>query len=313
MAVGFRRKGQSKRANSKLSSSMVSPSSSTRSKPIAFSRLRGFTGRSGSLPSVLVLLFLGFSVFVTWKLAFSQGTIPHFYSFDVVNEFPHDREAFTQGLLYDGNGTLFESTGIYGKSTVRKVDLQSGKVELSYSMSKSFFGEGLTLFGDRFAHPMNDGWGLATDGKVIFGSDGSSTLYLLDPVTWKAMKKTTVKYNDHEISLLNELEYVNGEVLANVWQTDCIARISPDSGSVLSWILLHELRQNLLKLGHTRIDVLNGIAWDEKNKRLFVTGKLWPKLYEIRLRPVTPPFNACQILVGRRFEEGANIKECVLY
>ncbi|KAL0928183.1 hypothetical protein M5K25_000052 [Dendrobium thyrsiflorum] len=219
------------------------------------------------------------------------------------------------GLLYDGNGTLLESTGIYGKSTVRKVDLQSGKVELSYTMGKSFFGEGLTLFGDRllqvtwltktgfiydrynlskigrFAHPMNDGWGLATDGKVIFGSDGSSTLYLLDPVTWKARKKTTVKYNDHEISLLNELEYVNGEVLANVWQTDCIARISPDSGSVLSWILLHELRQNLLKLGHTGIDVLNGIAWDEKNKRLFVTGKLWPKLYEIRLRPVTPPYN----------------------
>ncbi|PKU75549.1 glutaminyl-peptide cyclotransferase isoform X1 [Dendrobium catenatum] len=314
MAVGFRRKGQSKRANSKLSSSMVSPSS-TRSKPITFSRLRGFTGSSGSLRSVLVVLFVIFFVFVTWKLASSQGPIPHFYSFDVVNEFPHDPEAFTQGLLYDGNGTLLESTGFYGKSTVRKVDLQSGKVELSYAMGKSFFGEGLTLFGERllqvtwltktgfiydrynlskigrFAHPMNDGWGLATDGKVIFGSDGSSTLYLLDPVTWKAMKKTTVKYNDHEISLLNELEYVNGEVLANVWQTDCIARISPDSGSVLSWILLHELRQNLLKLGHTGIDVLNGIAWDEKNKRLFVTGKLWPKLYEIRLRPVTPPFN----------------------
>ncbi|KAI0530505.1 hypothetical protein KFK09_000049 [Dendrobium nobile] len=291
MAVGFRRKGQSKRANSKLSSSMVSPSS-TRSKPITFSRLRGFTGSIGSLPSVLVLLYVIFFVFVTWKLASSQGPIPHFYSFDVVNEFSHDPEAFTQGLLYDGNGTLLESTGIYGKSTVRKVDLQSGKVELSYTMGKSFFGEGLTLFGERllqvtwltntgfiydrynlskigrFAHPMNDGWGLATDGKVIFGSDGSSTLYLLDPVTWKAMKKTTVKYNDHEISLLNELEYVNGEVLANVWQV-----------------------QNLLKLGHTGIDVLNGIAWDEKNKRLFVTGKLWPKLYEIRLRPVTPPFN----------------------
>ncbi|XP_020685343.1 glutaminyl-peptide cyclotransferase isoform X2 [Dendrobium catenatum] len=242
MAVGFRRKGQSKRANSKLSSSMVSPSS-TRSKPITFSRLRGFTGSSGSLRSVLVVLFVIFFVFVTWKLASSQGPIPHFYSFDVVNEFPHDPEAFTQGLLYDGNGTLLESTGFYGKSTVRKVDLQSGKVELSYAMGKSFFGEGLTLFGERLLQ-----------------------------VTW--LTKTGFIYDRYNLS-----------------KTDCIARISPDSGSVLSWILLHELRQNLLKLGHTGIDVLNGIAWDEKNKRLFVTGKLWPKLYEIRLRPVTPPFN----------------------
>ncbi|KAK8968909.1 Glutaminyl-peptide cyclotransferase [Platanthera guangdongensis] len=139
---------------------------------------------------------------------------------------------------------------------------------------------------------MKDGWGLATDGKIIFGSDGSSTLYQLDPGSWEVIKKATVKYNNHEIPLINELEYVNGEVWANVWQTDCIARISQDNGSVLSWILLHELRQNLLRSGHTGIDVLNGIAWDEDNKRLFVTGKLWPKLYQIKLRPLTtPPFD----------------------
>ncbi|XP_020598727.1 glutaminyl-peptide cyclotransferase isoform X2 [Phalaenopsis equestris] len=311
MAVGFRRKEQLKRPSSKLSSSMVSPPSSC-SKSLTFSRLSIYISRSRTLPCALLVLVV-FFVYVAWKLASSQGSIHRFYSFDIVNEFPHDPQAFTQGLLYDGNDKLLESTGIYGRSTVRKVDLHSGKVELSFNMGKSFFGEGLTLFGGRllqvtwltkngfiydrynlskigrFSHSMKDGWGLATDGKVIFGSDGSSTLYQLNPVTWKAIKKTTVKFYEHEISLLNELEYVNGEVLANVWQTDCIARISPDNGSVLGWILLHELRRNLLKSGHMGVDVLNGIAWDEENKRLF--GKLWPKLYEIRLRPVTPPFD----------------------
>lgn len=273
-------------------------------------------GRSGSVPCALVALVLVFVVYITWKHADSQGSNPRFYSFDIVNEFPHDPLAFTQGLLYQGNGTLIESTGIYGRSTVRKVDLRSGKVKLSYKMDGSLFGEGITVLGDRllqvtwlektgfvydqynlskigrFVHPMKDGWGLATDGKIIFGSDGSSTLYQLDPNTWKAIKKTTVKYHDIEVPYLNELEYVNGEVWANVWQTDCIARISHDSGSVLSWILLHELRKNLLRSGHMGIDVLNGIAWDDENERLFVTGKLWPKLYEIKLRPVTPPFDA---------------------
>lgn len=101
----------------------------------------------------------------------------------------------------------------------------------------------------------------------------------------------TVKYGDREVRYLNELEYINGEVWANVWLTDCIARISHKDGRVLSWVLLHQLRQHLLASGYNRIDVLNGIAWDEENKRMFVTGKLWPKLYEIKLRPITNQFN----------------------
>ncbi|XP_044978215.1 glutaminyl-peptide cyclotransferase [Hordeum vulgare subsp. vulgare] len=236
--------------------------------------------------------------------------VARFYSFDLVREYPHDPEAFTQGLLYGGNDTLFESTGLYHQSSVRKVDLQTGKVLDQHQMDGHMFGEGLTLLGDRlfqvtwlkndgfiydlhnfskresFTHKMRDGWGLATDGKILFGSDGTSRLYQLDPVSLEVTKTVTVKYQDNEVSYINELEYINGEVWANVWQTDCIARVSHEDGQVVSWIFLHELRQQLWKSGNTDIDVLNGIAWDEENDRLFVTGKLWPKLYEIKLRPV---------------------------
>ncbi|KAG0453853.1 hypothetical protein HPP92_025157 [Vanilla planifolia] len=312
MAASSQMKKRVKRQTSEgtsSSSSMASPSS-IRPKPLA---CRVYMGRICSPYCAFIALALPFVLCATWSDTTSQGHVPQFYSFDIVNEFPHDPEAFTQGLLYGGNDTLFESTGLYGRSSVRKVDLLSGKVKLSYKMGESLFGEGLTLLGDRlfqvtwltnigftydqhniskmgkFVHPMKDGWGLATDGNVIFGSDGSSKLYQLDPVTWKVIKKMTVSYRDQEIPLLNELEYISGEVWANVWQTDCIARISHDSGNVLGWILLHQLRQNLLDSGHKDIDVLNGIAWDEQNKRLFVTGKLWPKLYEIQVRPLSSP------------------------
>ncbi|CAL9759305.1 unnamed protein product [Musa acuminata subsp. burmannicoides] len=282
-------------------------------------RSRGYCcRREPSLPVALVALCTLLFVYITWKrmtVAVSVSAPPRFYSFNIVNEFPHDPDAFTQGLVYGGNETLFESTGLYHRSSVRQVLLQTGKVQVSHQMDGSYFGEGLTLLGERlfqvtwltrtgftydrynfskqrrFTHQMRDGWGLATDGKVIFGTDGSSTLYHLDPQTLKVIRRVTVRYNDHEVPYLNELEYVNGEVWANVWQTDCIARISHKDGMVLSWILLHELRQGLLKSGHTAIDVLNGIAWDEETNRLFVTGKLWPKLYQIHLHPVTGQLN----------------------
>ncbi|CAN7071712.1 unnamed protein product [Brassica oleracea var. botrytis] len=231
------------------------------------------------------------------------------HEIEVVAEFPHDPNAFTQGLLYAGDDTLFESTGLYGQSSVRKVSLRTGKVEVIEKMGDKYFGEGLTLLGESlfqvawltttgftydlrnltkvkpFKHHMKDGWGLATDGKVLFGSDGTSTLYRMDPRTMKVTDKHVIKYNGIEVRYLNELEYINNEVWANVWQSDCIARISPKDGSLLGWILLPELRQGLLHSGHGGIDVLNGIAWDSDKKRLFVTGKLWPKLYEIKLKP----------------------------
>eukprot|EP01018_Ginkgo_biloba_P019750 Gb_26058 [translate_table: standard] len=234
-----------------------------------------------------------------------------FHTYDIVSEFPHDPEAFTQGLLYGGNDTLYESTGLYGRSSVREVHLQTGKVQKLYKMKDADFGEGLTLLGERlfqvtwltklgfiydrfnlskvesFHHPMKDGWGLASDGTNLFGSDGSSTMYYLDPITLREKNNVIVNYEGYEVSYLNELEYVNGEVWANIWQSDCIARISPKDGTVIGWVLLHKLRNNLLSAGYKNLDVLNGIAWDEQNDRLFVTGKLWPKLYQIKLRPLT--------------------------
>lgn len=192
---------------------------------------------------------------------------------------------------------------------MRKVALQTGKVEAIERMDNSYFGEGLTLIDKRlfqvtwmtktgfiydrnnlskfkkFTHQMKDGWGLATDGKVMFGSDGTSTLYKIDPQTMKVIGKQIVKFNGKEVHNLNELEFINGEVWANVWETDCIARISHEDGGVLGWILLPSLREGLRRKGYHDIDVLNGIAWDNDKNRIFVTGKLWPRIYEIKLHP----------------------------
>lgn len=243
-----------------------------------------------------------------------EPNIDPVYNVKVVNEFPHDPDAFTQGLLYAGNDSLFESTGLYGHSSVRRVAIRTGKVEALHKMDNAYFGEGLTLLGERlfqvnwltktgfiydrnnlskikmFTNKMQDGWGLATDGKVLFGSDGTSTLYEMDPRTMRVVGKHTVKYKGDEVHNLNELEYVAGEVWANVWQTDCIARISGKDGAVLGWIYLPNLREELLASGNKGIDVLNGIAWDQAQNRIFVTGKLWPKLYEIKLQRMKKPF-----------------------
>ncbi|KAG5533802.1 hypothetical protein RHGRI_027857 [Rhododendron griersonianum] len=295
--------------------------------------------------SLLAMVFLVVCVVVVLSISSSMWggfgfdvPLDQFYSIEVVNEFPHDPRAFTQGLLYGGNDTLFESTGLRGQSSIRKVALQTGKVQVFskdyvldvqalHKMDDSYFGEGLTLLGDRFVrkgvshslesgyqfnsstiekftHQMQDGWGLATDGKVLFGSDGTSTLYQIDPQTLKVVRKHTVKYKDHEVPNLNELEYINGEIWANVWETDCIARISYEDGIVLGWILLPNLRQGLLAAGSRNIDVLNGIAWDRDQNRIFVTGKLWPKLYEIKLQPVLQP-------VRRKLSNGAIEQMCI--
>ncbi|XP_059304735.1 glutaminyl-peptide cyclotransferase-like [Lycium ferocissimum] len=266
---------------------------------------------------VLVVCFIVFLNTSSRNEGVSRSDVPsnQLYTVEVVNEFPHDPDAFTQGLLYVENDTLFESTGMNGASSVRKVTLQTGEVKAIQKMQYSDFGEGLTLLGDRliqitwrqstgyiydrhnlskfekFRHGMPDGWGLATDGKVLFGSDGSSTLYHIDPQTMKVVKKQIVNYQGDEVHRLNELEYVYDEVWANVWMTDCIARISHTDGSVLGWILLHNLREGLLPNLKKQIDVLNGIAWDRDGDRLFVTGKWWPKLYEIKLHPLKTPFN----------------------
>nr|XP_043615571.1 glutaminyl-peptide cyclotransferase-like [Erigeron canadensis] len=267
-----------------------------------------------SILSLAAVIILSFNT-LTSSFTSNDVVSVSIHSFETVHEFPHDPHAFTQGLLYGGNDTLFESTGLNGYSSVREVDIRTGKIKTIQNMDSSYFGEGLTLLDQRlyqvtwlgktgftydrynltkfkrFTHDMKDGWGLATDGKVLFGSDGSSSLYHMNPQTMKVVTEQVVKYKGLEVHNLNELEYINNEIWANIWQSDCIARISPADGNVIGWILLPELREGLLAAGN-RIDVLNGIAWDEDNKRLFVTGKLWPKLYEIKLQPLRKPLQA---------------------
>ncbi|XP_024526096.1 glutaminyl-peptide cyclotransferase isoform X1 [Selaginella moellendorffii] len=257
----------------------------------------------------LVVVLLEVSSASKPKKATSTRQVPINSGFRIVREYPHDAKAFTQGLLYHGNNTLYESTGLHGESSVREVDLQTGEVRRIYRLQSRDFGEGLALWENKFLqvtwqtnkgyiydektlsllgtfkHPMTDGWGLTHDNKHIIGSDGSSTLYFLDPHSFSEIRRITVKDNGEAVELLNELEYVKGEIWANVWQMNSIARISPKDGRVVGWIVLDALRKNLISAGNRNIDVLNGIAWDEEQDRLFVTGKWWPKLYEIVLSP----------------------------
>ena len=223
-------------------------------------------------------------------------------AYRVVHTYPHDRNAFTQGLIYL-DGVLYESTGLYGRSSLRKVNLNDGRVAQQYDVPGEFFGEGLTNWGNTlvqltwkaqkgFVYDRNsfrllrtfeysgEGWGLTQDGTHLILSDGSSTLRFLDPKTFHEVKRITVSDDDKPITEINELEYINGEIFANIWQTNRIARISPTSGKVLGWIDLTGL---LSATDASQADVLNGIAYDHRQKRLFVTGKLWPKLFEIQI------------------------------
>jgi glutamine cyclotransferase len=224
-------------------------------------------------------------------------------SYRVVHTYPHDARAFTQGLVF-ADGHLYESTGLNGQSSLRMVNAETGKVEQDLPVPATYFAEGLSTWGssliqltwkshiafvyDRFSfrqlrtmsYPW-DGWGLTQDGKSLILSDGSAKLYFLDPDTMKERRHITVTDHGKQVDELNELEYVKGEIYANVWHTDRIARISPVTGKVLAWIDL----SGLLSAGEKSEAeaVLNGIAYDAEHDRLFVTGKLWPKLFEIRV------------------------------
>ena len=231
------------------------------------------------------------------------------YSYRVVHSFPHDPDAYTQGLLYD-NGFLYESTGQYGQSSLRKVELETGTVVQLHQLDDRFFAEGLALFGNRllqltwlankgfayrldsfeqlaeFAYP-TEGWGLTYDGELLVMSDGSATLYFRDPFTFAEVSRITVAAQGRPVSQLNELEWIAGEVFANIWQTDTIARIDPTTGQVAGWIDLTGLLSDADRRG-SNAEVLNGIAYDSGGERLFVTGKQWPKLYQIELIPPSP-------------------------
>lgn len=234
-----------------------------------------------------------------------QATHPPEYTFKIVQAFPHDTSAFTQGLAYRG-GFLYESTGLNGRSSLRKVRLETGEVVQRVDLEPEFFGEGITLLNSEvvqltwlshmgFVYDINgfrllrrfsysgEGWGLTTNGREIFMSDGTPAIRVLDIHTLEEKRRFTVQDGGTSIDQLNELEFVDGEIFANVWQTDRIARISLQSGRVVGWIDLKGLLSPVYHLEPGA--VLNGIAYDSNQKRLFVTGKLWPSIFEIRVVP----------------------------
>ena len=223
----------------------------------------------------------------------------------VVNVYPHDPDAYTQGLVYR-DGFLFESTGLNGRSTLRKIRLETGDVVQQHRVDPQYFAEGLANWNGQliqltwksglgFVYDLTtfqrrktfryrgEGWGLTSDDTRLIMSDGSATLRFLDPATFQERGQVNVRDGNAAIRDLNELEYVRGEVYANVWHTDRIARISPASGRVVGWIDLTGLLPTMYELDPEA--VLNGIAFDAVRGRLFVTGKLWPKLYEIEVVP----------------------------
>ncbi|MDR3452658.1 MAG: glutaminyl-peptide cyclotransferase [Rhodoferax sp.] len=226
-------------------------------------------------------------------------------TYRVVHTYPHDRQAFTQGLVFV-DGHLYESTGLEGSSSLRMEDLDSGRILAFHDVPSQYFAEGLTNWGStliqltwrshiafvydratfrllRTFHYDGEGWGLTQDGKSLILSDGSAALRFFDPATFREVRRITVKDHGAPVTQLNELEYIHGEIYANVWHTDRIARISPATGQVLGWIDLSGLEPaSALANGEA---VLNGIAYDAAHDRLLVTGKLWPSIFEIKVIP----------------------------
>lgn len=226
------------------------------------------------------------------------------YDYEVVATYPHDPGAYTQGLQYV-DGVLYEGTGLYGRSSLRQVDLESGTVIQQINLADEYFGEGIYVLEDRiyqltwksrvaflydretfelvdqFSYP-TEGWGLTYDGQHLLMSDGSSTIFRRDPVTFEEVGRITVMEEGQPVNLLNELEYIDGLIWANIWLTDEIVLIDPSSGLVTARVDFAGL---LSEEEAASAEVLNGIAYDEENDRIFVTGKFWPKLFEIKLVP----------------------------
>jgi glutaminyl-peptide cyclotransferase len=224
------------------------------------------------------------------------------FGYKVVATYPHDRDAFTQGLQFV-DGALYEGTGLNGRSSIRRVKLDTGEVLQKRDIPQQYFGEGITVWkselfqltyvtGIAFVYDRQtfapkrsfrytgEGWGLTADANGLVMSDGTEYLRFLDPDTFAERRRVRVMVGTAPVKQLNELEYVEGEIFANIWQTDYIARIDPMKGRVTSYINLGGL---LTPRELAAVDVLNGIAYDAANRRLFVTGKLWPKLFEIQL------------------------------
>lgn len=231
------------------------------------------------------------------------------YTYNVINVYPHRRDAFTEGLVFE-NGFLYEGTGGYGGSSIRKVQLETGTVLQMRLLPSTYFGEGITIYENEIIqltwksqtgfiyekasfdslgsfHYPTEGWGITYDGSRFIMSDGTSMLRFWDPLTFQQVDSVQVFDDTLAVTELNELEYVKGKIYANVWRSERVAIISPQTGQVEGWIELGGLLTRDDKI--PPVDVLNGIAYDKDNDRLFVTGKLWPKLFEIKIVPKSAP------------------------
>jgi glutamine cyclotransferase len=253
--------------------------------------------------TVLIVLAISVAVIVLMSNS-SEEAEPKEYSYAIVNTFPHDKTAFTQGLLID-DGALYESTGLYGNSSLRRVELETGEVLQAYALPPQYFGEGIAAFEGKIVqltwqsqkgfvydersfdllqefNYSTQGWGITYDGSHLIMSDGTSTLYFLDPETFQKTGKVEVHNASSTVDNLNELEYIKGDVYANIWLEEKIAIINPQTGQVKGWINMTGL-QNMENQDVN--NVFNGIAYDSKADRLFVTGKRWSQLFEIKLIP----------------------------
>ncbi len=247
----------------------------------------------------LVLIILSL---VAFNLNQPSSDYPRSYTYRIVDVYPHTTPAYTQGLVFE-DGFLFESIGGWGSSYLRKTELETGVILQQYNLPDEYFGEGLVIVNNTLIqltwlsergfvydketfdllHTFNyqtQGWGLTFDGTKLIMSDGSSTLFFLDPFTYEKIGEISVKDGDEPVTELNELEYINNEIYANIWKEDKIAIVDPQTGIVKGWIDLTDLYG---PRGYD--DVLNGIAYDEKTNRLFITGKNWPYLYHIEVIP----------------------------
>lgn len=255
------------------------------------------------------LLAILLTALVSFNARAEQNESPPVFGYKIINTYPHDTEAFTQGLLFD-NGKLYESTGLNGRSEVREINIQTGEVIKSQKLANRYFGEGIAAVHGKivqltwrsqtgFVYKTPDlkplgrfnykgqGWGITYDGKHLIMSNGTATLRFLDPRTYETIGELQVYDETGNVGKLNELEFVEGEVFANIWGKERVARIDPDTGRVTGWIDLSGLLTEEDK--KKRVDVLNGIAYNKENKTLLVTGKLWPKLFEIEIFPKKGP------------------------
>ncbi len=249
-----------------------------------------------------LILFYLFSSAVFSTIVFTVDNTARKIDYRVINTYPHDRNSFTQGLeLYDGY--LYESTGLYGRSSLKKIDLKTGEVLKKINLDEKYFGEGITILNNKiyqlswqnntmFIYDLEfdllkkvnysgQGWGLTNNGKNLMMSNGSEYIYYRDPETFEITKIIKITFDNKALKNINELEYINGYIYANLWGKDIIVKINPDSGEVKAYL---DLKDILDKDKYDyKINVLNGIAYLEERDHLLITGKLWPKIFEIEL------------------------------